>query len=245
METGQRGVSALELHRLAQLYSRDVGGLLEERFEESNPVTAMFRAHRELSGRPAATASLRLCGDVHREVANLRELLELDRGIPPIPEYSLRAPKSKWDAVQQGSAAAEKERRRLNLGNRSTPRRGRPPGSAGHQHAPGGHGRDGISGLTLISAIGNVLVAANRTHPILRRRFSFAHEYAHVLLDRELKAILRHTRDRSSLMEVRDNAFAASFLMPYRAGTGRTSTATDSHGEPSRTETVGSDRLTT
>ena len=72
----------------------------------------------------------------------------------------------------------------------------------------------GSSGLTLVSADGNVLVAANRTHPILRRRFSFAHEYAHVLLDRELKAILSRTRDRSSLMEVRANAFAASFLMP-------------------------------
>ena len=44
---------------------------------------------------------------------------------------------------------------------------------------------EGISGLTLISADGNVLVAANRTHPILRRRFSFAHEYVHVLLDRD------------------------------------------------------------
>ena len=73
---------------------------------------------------------------------------------------------------------------------------------------------DGISGLTLISADGNVLVAANRKHPIMRRRFSFAHEYAHVLLDRELRTILSHERDRSSLMEVRANAVAASFLMP-------------------------------
>ena len=54
----------------------------------------------------------------------------------------------------------------------------------------------------------------SRSGNILRRRFSFAHEYAHVLLDRELKAILSHARDRSSLMEVRANAFAASFLMP-------------------------------
>ena len=91
METGQRGVSALELHRLAQLYSRDVGGFLEDRFEEGNPVAAMLRAHPELRESPAATASLRLCGEVHREVANLRELLVLDRGISPIPEYSLRA----------------------------------------------------------------------------------------------------------------------------------------------------------
>jgi len=213
METGQRGVSALELHRLAQLYSRDVGGFLEDRFKESNPVAAMFRAHPELRECPAATASLRLCGDVHREVANLRELLELDRAVPPIPEYSLRAPTSKWVAVQQGSAAAERERRRLDLGIAPLPDVADLLGAQGISTVLVDMD-DGISGLTLISADGNVLVAANRTHPILRRRFSFAHEYAHVLLDRELKAILSHTRDRSSLMEVRANAFAASLLMP-------------------------------
>ena len=213
IETGQRGVSGLELHRLAQLYSRDVGDFLEDRFEESNPVTAMFRAHPELRESPAATASLRLCGELHREVANLHELLELDRGISTIPEYPLRTPKSKWDAVRQGTSAAEKERRRLDLGIAPLP-------DVADLLGAQGIGTvlvkmdDGISGLTLIGADGNVLVAANRTHPILRRRFSFAHEYAHVLLDRELKAILSHTRHRSSLMEVRANAFAASFLMP-------------------------------
>ena len=213
IETGQRGVSALELHRLAQLYSRDVGGFLEDRFEECNPVTAMFRAHPELRASPAATASLRLCGEINREVANLRELLELDRGISTIPEYSLRAPKSKWDAVQQGNAAAETERRRLDQGIAPLPDVADLLGAQGISTVLVDMD-DGISGLTLISADGNVLVAANRTHPIMRRRFSFAHEYAHVLLDRALKAILSHTRDRSSLMEVRANAFAASFLMP-------------------------------
>ena len=213
IETGQRGVSGLELYRLAQLYSRDVGDFLEDRFEESNPVTAMFRAHPELRESPAATASLRLCGELNREVANLHELLELDRGISTIPEYSLRVPTSKWKAVQQGRAAAEKERRRLDLGIAPLPDVANLLGAQGISTVLV-EMDDGISGLTLISADRNALVAANRTHHILRRRFSFAHEYAHVLLDRELKAILSHARDRSSLMEVRANAFAASFLMP-------------------------------
>ncbi len=213
IETGQRGVSGLELHRLAQLYSRDVGDFLEDRFEESNPVMAMFRAHPELKGSLAAMASLRLCGELHREVANLHELLELDLGVSTIPEYSLRTSKSKWDAVQQGASAAEKERRRLDLGIAPLPDLADLLGAQGISTVLV-KVDDGISGLTLIGVDGNVLVAANRTHPIVRRRFSFAHEYAHVLLDRELKVILSHTRDRSSLMEVRANAFAASFLMP-------------------------------
>jgi hypothetical protein len=206
-------VSGLELYRLAQLYSRDVGDFLEDRFEESNPVMAMFRAHPELRESSAATASLRLCGELDREVANLHELLELDRGISTIPEYSLRAPTSKWNAVQQGRAAAEKERRRLDLGIAPLPDVANLLGAQGISTVLVDMD-DGISGLTMISPDGNVLVAANRAHHILRRRFSFAHEYAHVLLDRERKAILSHARDRSSLMEVRANAFAASFLMP-------------------------------
>ena len=164
METGQkRGVSDLELYGLAQLCFRDVGDFLEDRFEESNPVTAMFRAHPELRESPAATASLRVCGEVHREAANLHELLELHSGISPIPEYSLRAPKSKWNAVQQGRAAAEKERRRLDLGIAPLPDVANLLGAQGISTVLV-EMDDGISGLTLISADGNVLVAANRTH---------------------------------------------------------------------------------
>ena len=243
IETGQRGVSGLELHRLAQLYSRDVGDFLQDRFEESNPVTAVFRAHPELRGSPAATASLRLCGELNREVANLHELLELDRGISTIPEYSLEAPKSKWNAVQQGRGAAEKERRRLDLGIAPLPDVANLLGAQGISTVLVDMD-DGISGLTLISADGNVLVAANRTHHILRRRFSFAHEYGHVLLDRELKAILSHTRDRSSLMEVRANAFAASFLMPAEGVRSYVNALSKGLGSRTRADTFDEEAVT-
>lgn len=243
METGQRGVSGLELHRLAQLYSRDVGDFLEDRFEEGNPVTAMFRAHPELRASSAATASLRLCGELNREVANLHELLELDRGISTIPEYSLRAPRTKWDAVRQGNAAAEKERRRLDLGIAPLPDVASLLGAQGISTVLVSMD-DGISGLTLISADGNVLVAANRTHHILRRRFSFAHEYAHVLLDRELRAILSHARDRSNLMEVRANAFAASFLMPAEGVRSYVNALSKGLGSRTRADTFDEEAVT-
>ena len=243
IETGQRSVSGLELHRLAQLYSRDVGDFLEDRFEEGNPVTAMFRAHPELRESPAATASLRLCGELNREVANLHELLELDRGISTIPEYSLRAPRTKWDAVRQGNAAAEKERRRLDLGIAPLPDVASLLGAQGISTVLV-RMDDGISGLTLISADGNVLVAANRTHHILRRRFSFAHEYAHVLLDRELRAILSHARDRSNLMEVRANAFAASFLMPAEGVRSYVNALSKGLGSRTRADTFDEEAVT-
>jgi len=48
MESGQRGVSSLELDRLAQLYLRDARTFLDDRFEETNAVSAMFQAHPKL-----------------------------------------------------------------------------------------------------------------------------------------------------------------------------------------------------
>ncbi len=213
METGQRSVSGLELHRLAQLYQRDVRDFLVDRFEESNPVTAMFRAHPELRGSPAAMKSLRRCVELHRELVNLREVLGRTRRSSTIPRYSPSTSNSKWNAVQQGHAAAEDERRRLDLGIAPLPDVTDLLGAQGIGTALVDMD-DEISGLSLIGADGNVLVAANRIHHILRRRFSFAHEYAHVLLDRNRMAILSRAADRTSLMEVRANAFAAAFLMP-------------------------------
>ncbi|MDE2975451.1 MAG: XRE family transcriptional regulator [Gemmatimonadota bacterium] len=213
METGQRGVSGLELHRLAQLYQRDVGDFLEDRFEKTSPLTAMFRAHPELRGSPEAMQSLRRCGELHRELVNLHEVLGLHRRLSTIPEYSPATPGSKWDAVQQGHAAADRERRRLDMGIAPLPDVTDLLGAQGVSTALVDMDDD-ISGLTLIGSDGNILVAANRAHHILRRRFSFAHEYAHILLDRTRTAILSRSVDRSSVMEVRANAYAAAFLMP-------------------------------
>ena len=74
--------------------------------------------------------------------------------------------------------------------------------------------------------------------------FSFAHEYAHVLLDRELKAILSHARDRSSLMEVRANAFAASFLMPAEGVRGYVNALSKGLGSRTRADTFDEEAVT-
>lgn len=54
----------------------------------------------------------------------------------------------------------------------------------------------------------------NGRHGHARRRFSFAHEYAHVLLDRDGHGTVSRTTDQEDMSEVRANAFAAAFLMP-------------------------------
>ena len=74
-----------------------------------------------------------------------------------------------------------------------------------------------ISGLTLIESEIGFLVVTNREHHILRRRFSYAHEYCHVLVDRDQRGRISRGQDRDELCEVRANSFAASFLMPADA----------------------------
>lgn len=89
-----------------------------------------------------------------------------------------------------------------------------------------------VSGLTLSDRNIGLFVVANRAHHHLRRRFSFAHEYAHVVADRDRSGLVSRASDRDDLIEVRANSFAASFLMPeegvrqFVAGLGK--------GSPSR-----------
>lgn len=55
---------------------------------------------------------------------------------------------------------------------------------------------------------------ANHEHLVLRRRFSWVDEYAHVLFDRELRGTVSREGERDELPEVRANALAASFPLP-------------------------------
>jgi len=59
-----------------------------------------------------------------------------------------------------------------------------------------------------------LFVVVNREHPPVRQRFSWCHEYAHLLLDRAQMGHVSKESERASLLEVRANVFAACFLMP-------------------------------
>ncbi|MEJ7640409.1 MAG: ImmA/IrrE family metallo-endopeptidase, partial [Singulisphaera sp.] len=50
--------------------------------------------------------------------------------------------------------------------------------------------------------------------PRYRKRFAYAHEYAHALLDRRTSAIVSRKQNSLDLIERRANAFAAAFLLP-------------------------------
>jgi Zn-dependent peptidase ImmA (M78 family)/transcriptional regulator with XRE-family HTH domain len=231
IEAGNRSVSSLELDKLAYLFGRDIRELVAESFEAEDVLAALFRAQPEVVGEPAVLDKLRECMALGREITNLERLVGIDRDLAALATYSLPAPRNRWEAIQQGQRLAEEERRRLGLGSGPLPDLAELLETQGVRTGlvdlP-----DDVSGITLSDRKVGLFVVANRAHHHLRRRFSFAHEYAHGNADRERFGLVSRSSERDDLVEVRANAFAASFLMPedgvrqFVAGLGK--------GKPSR-----------
>ena len=213
IEAGRRGVSGLELERLAEIYGRDMSDFFAESYSAHDGVAAFFRLHPKLAGHEPAANALREAVTLGRAITGLERLLGLDRDLASIAHYAQPHPRGKWDAVRQGEAVADQERRRLGLGDQPLPDLVELLERQGVRSAdcelP-----DGVSGLTLVDPALGALVLVNAGEVPNKRRFSYAHEYAHVLLDREKRGVMSRLEERRSLPEVRANAFAASFLMP-------------------------------
>jgi Zn-dependent peptidase ImmA (M78 family)/transcriptional regulator with XRE-family HTH domain len=213
MELGNRAVSSLELDRLARLYGRDIRDFFAEEFEPEESLVAVLRAQVVAHRDDTVAENVRWCIDLARELGNLERLLEIDRDRVRAPEYPAPVLRTKWQSVQQGVHAAEAERKRLNLGDR-------PLGDVADLLESQGvrtallYLPDDISGLTLMEPSLSFFVVANRGHKVTRRRFSWIHEYAHILFDRDLRGTVSRVSERDELSEVRANAFAAAFLLP-------------------------------
>ena len=115
--------------------------------------------------------------------------------------------------MAQGERAAEQERRRLGIGSA-------PIADVSELIASQGIWASGVelpnmmSGLFLRHPSIGLAILVNSSHPRGRKRFSFAHEYAHALLDRDRNITVSSTDNSSAMVERRANAFAAAFLMP-------------------------------
>lgn len=213
IEAGRRSVSSLELGKLAFLFGRDIREFVADSFDDEDALSALFRAEGEATSDPAVLEKLRECMALGRELTNLERLVGIGRDLSTVAAYSFPACKTRWEAIQQGQRLAEDERRRLNLGHGPLADVSELLESQGVRTGlvdlP-----DDISGLTLSDRKVGLFVVANRAHHYLRRRFSFTHEYAHVLADRDRSGLISRASARSELIEVRANAFAANFLMP-------------------------------
>ena len=213
IELGGRAVSGLELDRMARLYGRDVRDLLSAEFHPEESVIALFRAEPAISGRDGTLEALRDCIVLSRELAHLESLLGLDRSRPAVPVYELGPLRSRGQAIEQGTRVAVEERRRLGLGERPLAEIEELLEDQGIRCAMIDLPEE-VSGLTLMERGLSLSVIVNRRHHHLRRRFSWVHEYAHLLLDRDRRGTISRSADRDDLPEIRANVFAACLLMP-------------------------------
>jgi len=213
VESGNRAVAGLELERIAYHLGREVAEFLAPEFREDDLLQALFRAPADAASGARSAGELRKCLAIARELQALESLLDVPRNPRAGATYDMDLPGTRWDAVQQGEHVADAERRRLGLGIAPIADLASQLDSWGVRAAlvelP-----DDISGLTITAGAVAPFVAVNSTHAPARRRFSLAHEYCHVLLDRNLNGSISRSSERDDLKEVRSNAFAAAFLMP-------------------------------
>lgn len=234
IEAGNRSVSSLELVRLSKLFGKDFADFFSEEAEQTEecPLVILHRLAPGLEEDPEVSRQVRHCLDICREGKTLEGILGREGRLGP-PEYKLQAPKGSGNAVAQGTSVAESERARLGLGD--APIADMPEVlNAEGVWATGLRLPDAMSGLFLNHTSTGMVVIVNLSHCEERRRFSYAHEYGHALLDKDRVGNVSSKDNAPELVEKRANAFAASLLMPAR-GVAQQLKAIDK-GKPSRTD---------
>ncbi len=216
MEAGNRSISTLELAQLADLYDRPIAEFFSEapltEAPEENPILALYRITDSFKAHPAVQRQVGRCFEICREGADLEHMLgKKARSGPPF--YTLPEPRNAMDAVRQGSGVAAEERNRLGLGDAPIHALADLLANQG-VWAASVDLPDDMSGLFLRHSSIGMVILVNHHHPRPRKRFSYAHEYAHALLDRNRTAIVSTRENSKDRSETRANAFAAAFLMP-------------------------------
>jgi Zn-dependent peptidase ImmA (M78 family)/transcriptional regulator with XRE-family HTH domain len=212
METGARAVSTLEITKLADLYGQTPAYFLSPKEEEAEDLFVVL--HRVLPEIEAAPQTKREVGrilDLYREGAALRSLLD-QTSDQTVPNYASKL-SSVGDAIRQGEVVAQEERRRLRLGTAPIFHAAETISEQGIWTAATDL-PNGLSGLFVNHPSIGLAILVNMSHQPVRRRFSYAHEYAHALFDRGETITTTRSQNAAQLAEKRANAFAAAFLMP-------------------------------
>jgi Zn-dependent peptidase ImmA (M78 family)/transcriptional regulator with XRE-family HTH domain len=210
IENGERTVTMDQLAAFASLYRRQRAEFVAEDPEEL--LVALLRAAPDLEDRDQVEANITRHVTICRIGAELEALVGLPVRSGP-PAYDLPAPLATGPAIEQGHQLARQERLRLGLGDNPVPDVADLIAATGIW-ASGAMFPDAMSGVFLRHPSIGMVILVNYKHPRVRKRFSYAHEYAHALLDRSHTATISTDRNRTQLLEVRANAFAAAFLLP-------------------------------
>lgn len=212
IETGNRAVSTLELAKLAELYRQNAARFIEENHSEDDLSLALPRALQEGASGPGFQAAIDGIIDLCREGVSLRHRLDRDFELN-LPDYAAKIATA-GEAIRHAEIVALEERRRLGLGNSPASNIAELISSQGIWVAASDDLPEGVSGLFVNHVSVGIAIVVNAAHAEVRRRFSYAHEYAHALFDRVEAVRFTQRVNAGELIEKRANAFAAAFLLP-------------------------------
>jgi Zn-dependent peptidase ImmA (M78 family)/transcriptional regulator with XRE-family HTH domain len=213
IEAGNRSISTIELVELANLYKRPVADFFaEDGGREEDPVFALHRISQDYLGHPETAGEVARWVDICREGYEIARLLSRKARTGP-PSYELSAPQNYGAAVEQGQAVAAEERRRLGLGQARISDMADLVSGQGIW-ASGARLPDEMSGMFLHHPSVGMVILVNYNHARGRKRFSYAHEYGHALMDRRRSVTVTTKKNANEFIEKRANAFAAAFLLP-------------------------------
>ena len=210
IEAGGRAVSSLELARLARAYGRQAEEFLDEDETETSPIVLLGRVTK---GTPSAWRD-----DIEPFLNQLEEAVRLTQLIgeqtaPLPPLYQFSEPRFYKEAIEQGREMAVLERKRLDLGSAAVDDVAEVI-SCQSIWATALPLPENVSGLFFRYSQQGLAVLINCEHARARRRFSYSHEYAHALVDRNKTPAPTTKQNAGDLVEKRANAFASEFLMP-------------------------------
>ena len=214
IESGNRAVSSLELEKLARLYRRDISEFFvgSPKQAEDDPFVILHRIAPGLEDDPAIKQQIDHCLKLCQEGRDLEKLLGRPERSGP-PAYNIPAPKNTGEAVMQGSHVATHERQRLGIGDGSIADLADLINSQG-VWATGVELPSEMSGMFINHPSTGMVIIVNTEHAMTRKRFSYAHEYGHALMDNDRTGTISSKLNSRDLTEQRANAFAAAFLMP-------------------------------
>lgn len=210
IEKGARTVTGVELLLLARLYRRDPAEFLVEQPLQEDFITTLGRIQ---GNAPLEFNEVSHNIEILKEAVRLRDVLgDQVYAFPPI--YQLPAPNSYEEAIAQGKEIAVLERERLKLGSGPISDIVSLIASQGIWTAAVPF-PDDISGVFLAHNRIGLAIFIHEGQALVRQRFSYAHEYAHALVDRNRREPEpTSTKNRNDFIEKRANAFASEFLIP-------------------------------
>lgn len=206
-EAGSRPVSPCELLRLHELYGHGESGILCHGMEVENEGLLAAILEEEVAVQEICLHVI-LC----REGVKLRRMLGTEAQPMGPPSYPAPAPQNYYDALAQGEQISEQERGRLRLAGEPITDLRKLIVSQGIW-ASEVEFPDEVRGMFLNCHSTGLVIIVNCSHNRHRKRFSYASLYAHTLVDRNTKFLVRRG-DSSKFLEHRADAFASALLMP-------------------------------